>query len=148
MMLDRQIGFIGDRADGRALARGVVRGLIAPSQLIAFDPDADARRAFSSELPQSRLARDNAEVVAQASVVVLAVKPQSLTAVSQSLQAQATSGKLFISILARSIIGRIAARIAIRPGSSSHAEYALSDWSRGGGLFDGVADRWKGCPRG
>ncbi len=100
-MLDSQIGFIGAGQMARALARGLIaRRLVAPSQLLAFDPDEKARREFSSEVPQSRLAKDNAEVVNQSSVVVLAVKPQSLAGVSRSLDGQTTSGKLFISILA------------------------------------------------
>lgn len=85
----------------RALARGFVsRQLIAPQQLIAFDPDANALREFTSNVSPARSARDNRDVVDQSGVILLAVKPQSFAAVSKSLGEQSTAGKLFISILA------------------------------------------------
>lgn len=100
-MLDCQIGLIGAGQMARALARGfVTRQLIAPKQLIAFDPDENALREFTSGLAPARAARDNNEVIDQASVIFLAVKPQSFRAVCESLSNQSTAGKLFISILA------------------------------------------------
>ena len=85
----------------RALARGFVdRRLVRPDQLLAFDPEVNAREEFCRQVPQSRIARDNAEVVGKSDVVVLAVKPRSLASVAQSLDGLSMSGKLFISILA------------------------------------------------
>jgi pyrroline-5-carboxylate reductase len=100
-MLECKIGFIGAGQMARALARGLLaRGLIAPKQLLTFDPDPNATQEFSRQIPQARSVQNNSELVQKSDVIVLAVKPQSLGSVSQSLPAGSTSDKLFISILA------------------------------------------------
>jgi pyrroline-5-carboxylate reductase len=100
-MLDGHVGFIGAGQMARALARGLVgRNLVKPKQVLAYDPVPAALQQFLDAVPGAKSAGDNRGVVREAGVVVLAVKPQSLPAVCQSLDGESTSGKLFISILA------------------------------------------------
>jgi pyrroline-5-carboxylate reductase len=100
-MTDNTIGFIGAGQMARALAGGFVsRQLAAPTSLVAFDPVSAARADFSAEIPGARWSDDNASIVRQANVVVLAVKPQSFSSVVRELEGTSTQGKLFISILA------------------------------------------------
>lgn len=101
MVVDGQIGFIGAGQMARALGRGFVsKQLLAASQTLAYDPDAEALRHWMKDIPQSRVASSNGEVVEKSTIVILAVKPQSFSAVAQSLAERSTDGKLFLSILA------------------------------------------------
>ena len=69
-----RIGFIGCGAMARALAGGLVTTGVARDRIVAADPFPAAREAFA-EAVGARVVEDNAEVVAAADVVVIAVKP-------------------------------------------------------------------------
>jgi pyrroline-5-carboxylate reductase len=100
-MSDNSIGFIGAGQMARALANGLVaRRLYEPGSLIAYDPAPSSRERFSADLPETRWAADNAGVVRQANVVLLAVKPQAFPSVAGELDRVPTDGRLFVSILA------------------------------------------------
>jgi pyrroline-5-carboxylate reductase len=92
-----KLGFIGAGAMGGAIIRGLAAGAAAREDLIYYDPDPRQRKRMDELGVQA--ARDQAEVM-QARVVVLAVKPQVMPAVLESLRAQAGPGHLFISIAA------------------------------------------------
>jgi len=75
-MPDIQLGFIGAGNMAEAIARGILRAaLLAPGAMIAADPDPARRRLFQEDLG-IRAVEDNEEVVEQAPVVLVAVKPQ------------------------------------------------------------------------
>ena len=100
-MLTQQIGFIGAGQMARALAGGFVQaGLVAGRQIVASDPVAAARDAWQSALPQARIAASNAAVAAEADVIVLAVKPQQMSAVLAELKPACKANHLVISIAA------------------------------------------------
>lgn len=83
----------------RALARGFVQaGLITTDQLFVSDPVAEATREFTQVVGGGRVKATNQEVVREADMVWLAVKPQHLDAVFQSLEPEATP--LYVSIVA------------------------------------------------
>jgi pyrroline-5-carboxylate reductase len=96
------IGFIGCGAMARALAGGLIEAGVGPGQIVASDPVAAARAQFESEIGAKPSER-NADVVGQADLVVLAVKPAAVGPVLASLKDLDESDRirpLWISIAA------------------------------------------------
>jgi pyrroline-5-carboxylate reductase len=92
----------------RALAKGFVNaGLVKAEQIVAADPVPAAARQFVDEVPGASLVTSNAAVVSQASVIFLAVKPQSMPAVFAELSGKIPAGKLFVSIAAGITLARL-----------------------------------------
>jgi pyrroline-5-carboxylate reductase len=94
-----RIGFIGCGAMARALAGGLIDAGVAASQIVASDPFAAARNQFEQAIGAKPI-EDNAEVVSQADVVVLAVKPGFVTSVLDDLDPSLGARPLWISIAA------------------------------------------------
>ena len=99
-MTHEHIGFIG----GGNMARSLVGGLIASGhpadRITVSDPSADAQ-ARLAEFGGVRLVAENADVLAVADTVVLAVKPQVMRAVIEPLAPQlARRQPLLVSIAA------------------------------------------------
>ncbi len=100
-MLDQQIGFVGAGQMARALARGFVQaGLVDGSRVVAHDPAQEAVEQFAAEVVGARIVNSNAAVVANADVVILAVKPQHMPLVLEELRSAVTDDKLVVSIAA------------------------------------------------
>lgn len=94
------IGFIG----AGNMAGALVRGLLAaqarrPEEIIVSDVDATKRRTLGRK-HGVRVTADNAEVVRESAVVVLAVKPQTIDTVLDGIRPAVTARKLFLSIAA------------------------------------------------
>ena len=99
-MREQRVGFIGAGQMATALARGLIeRGITSPECLIASDPVAEARDRFA-ELTHARVTADNRQVVAEAEVLFLSVKPQQLDAVLAELRGNIPTRSLVISIVA------------------------------------------------
>lgn len=94
-----KIGFIGCGAMARALAGGLIKVGVSADQILASDPFAAARSQFEA-LIGAKTVMDNAEVVAQADVVVLAVKPGTVVTMLSALDAAHCVRPLWISIAA------------------------------------------------
>lgn len=99
-MENHRIAFIG----GGNMARSFIGGLVAdgyePGLIRVADPDAQQRDLLEQRFGIST-SPDNAEVLAQADVVVLAIKPQVMKAVVQDLASHLPDPKpLMISIAA------------------------------------------------
>lgn len=106
-MRNHTLGFIGAGQMARALAKGFLRaGLLAPDQVIAFDPVPEVLRQFCTECGGARSAASNAVVVQQSDVLLIAVKPQNLKAVVDELAGQ-VAGKLIVSIVAGVPLARL-----------------------------------------
>lgn len=83
-----------------ALAQGFVNaGLVRPPQVFASDVIPAARKAFGAATG-ARICADNAEVLNNASVIILAVKPQQAAEVLAEIQPLFTPLHLLISIAA------------------------------------------------
>jgi pyrroline-5-carboxylate reductase len=94
------IGMIGAGQMASALAAGFLRaGLVEKDRLLAADPAADARRRFA-ELTGAQVLEDNRAVLAEADVIILAVKPQQMAAVAEQLRGQVAPKQLVVSIAA------------------------------------------------
>ena len=100
-MLSHVVGFIGAGQMARALAKGFIQaGLVKADHIIAADPVPAAAQQFVSEVAGASLMTSNAAVISQASVIFLAVKPQSMAAVFSGLSGKIPPDKLFVSIAA------------------------------------------------
>jgi pyrroline-5-carboxylate reductase len=94
------IGFIGAGNMARSLAGGLLHNDWQKSRLLLSDPDKQQRQAVEKTLGVTVLANNN-EVAAQADILVLAVKPQTLQSVSRELAAAVQKKRpLIISIAA------------------------------------------------
>jgi pyrroline-5-carboxylate reductase len=103
-----RIGFIGSGQMARALAAGMIKaGLVAADHIVAFDPVAKAAEDFTAAVPGAKRAASNAEVVQQAEVVFLAVKPQSFAGAASEMKAAVTKDKLIVSILAGTTLAQL-----------------------------------------
>jgi len=78
------IAFIGAGNMATALISGLIADGTRPQTLIATDPDGERLQALA-ERTGIRTGQDNAAAVAQADVLVMAVKPQVLEAVAREL---------------------------------------------------------------
>ncbi len=95
-----QIGFLGAGRMATALAQGWLRaGLIQTATCRASDPAEAARLAFAKETGCAA-GTDNAAVVADSNVVVLAVKPQNMLALLEEIRPALTRQHLVVSIAA------------------------------------------------
>jgi pyrroline-5-carboxylate reductase len=105
------VGFLGAGQMATALAKGwLTAGLLDANRSCASDPYPAAREKFhaATKLPA---VESNAEVVAKADVLILAVKPQMMNAVLGELHAALTAKHLVISIAAGITIRQLAEQL-------------------------------------
>ncbi len=101
-----KIGFIGCGAMARALAGGLIEAGVDSAQILASDPLAAARSQFEEAIG-TKPVEDNAELVSQADVVVLAVKPDAVAGVLAALDPSHSARPLWISIAAGITLDRL-----------------------------------------
>jgi pyrroline-5-carboxylate reductase len=93
-------GFIGAGRMATALIRGMVRaGIATPEAIFASDPLEPARKSLRAETGVSVI-ESNDQVAQKCDVLVLAVKPQSMSLVLEHLRPAVTPEHLVISIAA------------------------------------------------
>jgi len=106
-MITRKIAFIGGGQMAEAMISGLVSGQVCPAESIwATDPVAERRDRLKGQFG-IRVGSANREAVAWADVIVLAVKPQTLSAVLSEVGPHLIHG-LVISIVAGVTIRTIA----------------------------------------
>ena len=99
-MKTNKIGFIGGGNMASSLISGLIASGHAPEQIWVSDINPDTLTALKQDLTVNTSA-NNDEVINAADVVVLAVKPQTLSAVAQSIAALVQQKKsLVVSIAA------------------------------------------------
>lgn len=104
--------FIGTGQMAAALASGFVRSLLRPSQIRGCDPSEPARRQFQQSTGADCVVTEHvAEAVSDATVVILAVKPQVMPEVLRNLAPLLTSSPLVISVAAGITLARMAAAL-------------------------------------
>jgi len=100
MSVEHTIVFVGAGNMAGALIRGLIgTGTVPADRIIAADPDQDRLRELEAEL-EIRVTSDNAEAVKDATVVVLAIKPQVFAQVLPGLSGALPADALLISIAA------------------------------------------------
>ena len=96
-----KVAFIGGGNMARALAGGMLVAGYEPSHILISEPLVEHRQRLVEEFPGTVIRASNAEVVAEAECVVLAVKPQILPDVCKPLaDAVQQARPLIISIAA------------------------------------------------
>jgi pyrroline-5-carboxylate reductase len=140
----KALGFVGAGNMGEALIRGVVEANLVPPDAIRAT---DARRERLDDLGRRygiRAATDNATLVRESDVVVLAVKPQIMEPVVREIAPALTGRTLLISIAAgvptaaiRHALGREARLIRVMPNTPALVLEGLTAIARGQGLAPG-----------
>jgi len=96
----RTIATIGSGVMAEAMIAGVLRGrLVEPAQIVASHPRAERRQELAAAYG-IRTVASNAEAVAGADVVILAIKPQMLGRVGRDIRGALRPGQLVLSVLA------------------------------------------------
>lgn len=102
-------GFIGAGKMATALIRGMLRaGLAVPETIFASDPIESACTLLAKETGVN-VRTSNEQVARDSDVLILAVKPQSMSEVLQTLRPSVTPDHLLISIAAGVSLGTLAA---------------------------------------
>ena len=98
MLADHSIAIIGAGNIGRALIGGLLRGHdVDPSRIHATRRNVDPLR---EQFPDIRIGSDNAAAVADATIVVLAVKPQNAGTVLAEIRGHVPDTAMVVSVLA------------------------------------------------
>src|SRR5690606_6360024 len=106
-----RLGFIGSGNMAAALMTGLEsKGVVKPSQIVVSDIDHEKAVALAGRMG-ARAARSNEEVLADATVILLAVKPQGFQVLADEIRPFVKQGHLIISILAGTPAARIEAAL-------------------------------------
>ena len=140
----RKIGFIGAGNMGEALIKGLTATNLVPAKAIYAT---DVRIAHVRTLEERygiQLIEHNAELVSQVDVVILAVKPQIMTAVLGQIALAVTKDKLLISIAAgvptkaiRAGLGKDARLIRVMPNTPALVLEGVTAVAKAEGLEPG-----------
>ena len=106
-MQHKLIAFIGGGNMAQAIVFGLLKQSYPADKIIVCDPNEEKRDLFAQK--GVRTSTDNVAAIAQAEVVLLAVKPQVLAEVCFPLSAVDFSDKLLISIAAGISVARLTA---------------------------------------
>jgi len=104
--MKNKIAFIGAGNMAEALVRGLLESGFPPERITASDPAEARRRLFRDRFGVEVFAA-NADSLAGADEVVLAIKPQVAGSVLGAIPSAAWAGKLVISVMAGVPTGRI-----------------------------------------
>jgi pyrroline-5-carboxylate reductase len=143
----QKVGFIGGGNMGEALIKGLVAAnLVPPEAIYASDVRIERLRALDQQYG-IQLLQDNAELVRQADVVILAVKPQIMAPVVRQISAAVSRKKLLISIAAgvstmtiRAALGKEARLIRVMPNTPALVLEGVTAIAKADGLEPGDLD--------
>jgi len=101
MISDETVAVLGAGNIGRALIGGMIdSNLIAADQVVASRRTKPALDDMAEEFPGLRTTTDNVEAVSDASIVLLTIKPQSLSEVVTEIREEIERDVLVVSVLA------------------------------------------------
>jgi pyrroline-5-carboxylate reductase len=102
-----RVGFLGAGQMASALARGwTSAGLVTPDQGLASDPSPEARARFIDRTGWKAVP-SNRDVVVDSDLLVLAIKPQAMSAVIRDVQSLIKPHHLIVSIAAGVTMDRL-----------------------------------------
>lgn len=139
----RRIGFVGAGNMAEAMIRGVLdAGLFTPADLIASDLSEELLKRLHRSYGIS-VTRNNREVVREAEVVILGVKPMSVDAVLAEVKSELKK-KVLVSIAAGIPLSRLAAGlereakiIRVMPNAPAQVQAGATVLSPGKGVEEG-----------
>ena len=140
----KKVGFVGGGNMGEALIKGLVAAsLVRPEEVFASDVRSARLEALERQYG-IRLAADNAALVEEADVVIMAVKPQIMVPVLQEIAPAFSPQKLMISLAAgvstrviREALGRPARLIRVMPNTPALVLEGVTAIARAAGLEPG-----------
>lgn len=94
-----KVSFIGGGVMGEAMIRALIRHNIGPGAIQVGEVDPE-RAKFLSETYGVRCFSNNVEAILRSEVVILSVKPSSLTEVASEIRGKLGPGQLLLSIIA------------------------------------------------
>lgn len=101
MLSNHRIAVIGAGNIGQALIGGLIRaGLVSPDQIRATRRNPDGIRLVEERFPGIQVGVDNEAAVREASIIILAIKPQSARSVLTSMIGKLPRDVVFVSTLA------------------------------------------------
>ena len=110
MLQNKKIGFVGAGTMAEAIARGLLEAGLDPAHISASDPDSCRRDLFSKELGVG-VSADNGSVVRTSDIVILAVKPHTISQVVVEIGGILKAEQLLISIAAGVTTGSIQGKL-------------------------------------
>ena len=143
----QKVGFIGGGNMGEALIKGLLAAnLVPPEAIHASDVRIERLRALDQQYGV-QLREDNAELVRQVDIVILAVKPQIMATVVRQIASVVTRKKLLISIAAgvstatiRAALGKDARLIRVMPNTPALVLEGVTAIAKAEGLEPGDLD--------
>jgi pyrroline-5-carboxylate reductase len=143
----KKVGFVGAGNMGEALIKGLLAANLVPPEAIYVT---DVRLERLKELDRQygvQIAANNSELVRQADVVLLAVKPQIMEPVLREIASAVTRKRLLISIAAgvstariREALGKDARLIRVMPNTPALVLEGVTAVAKSDGLEAGDLD--------
>ncbi len=141
---DKKVGFLGAGNMGEAMIKGLLQtGLVPAASIAATDVRADRLQQVAKQYG-IRAASSNVDLVSEADVVILAVKPQIMGAVLKEISSAVDRRKLLISIAAgvsvatlRAGLGKPARLIRVMPNTPALVLEGVTAIARAEGLEAG-----------
>jgi len=137
----KRVGFVGGGNMGEALIRGLLGANLVPADLMAATDVRTERTAQLTKQFGITAHADNARLVREADVVILAVKPQIMAGVLGEIAAAVTARHLLISIAAgmatstiRTALGKDARIIRVMPNTPALVLQGAAAVAKGKGL--------------
>ncbi len=106
------IGFIGGGNMAEALIKGIVQSskFKVQSDIFVSEPRED-RRAYLEKTYNVKITPDNTEVVKNSNIIILAVKPQNMDAVTAEISSFVSGDKVVVSIAAGITLSYLSSRL-------------------------------------
>jgi pyrroline-5-carboxylate reductase len=129
-----RVGIVGAGVMAEAMISGLLADRVPPEQLLASHPRRDRREALVDRHGIGVVAR-NADAVAEAEIVVLAVKPQMLAAVMREVGPALRDGQVVLSIVAGATLRTLsaglghAAVVRAMPNTPAQIRRGIAVWA-------------------
>jgi pyrroline-5-carboxylate reductase len=131
----KRLAFVGAGAMGESMIRGVLKAALVPADAIAIYDASPERRAVVERSHRVRIAESEACAAREADLVVLAVKPQSMSTVLERLRGALAPGQTALSVAAGVPLARLtagldhAAVVRAMPNTPAQVGAGMSVWT-------------------
>ena len=134
-LADARLAFIGAGVMAESMIAGLLgRGLIDPSRIVASHPRQDRRRRLAERFGIAT-AEGNRDVIEDADLVMLTVKPQVLAAVMRQLHGHLAPQQVAVSVIAGASIATLSrglgheAIVRVMPNTPAQIGEGMSVWT-------------------